>query len=151
MAVISKDSVSAVNDVISVCKDAEQGFKGAANAVENPVYKTLFNEYAAQRAAFATELQTAVRGMGAEPSEPSGAAGTVHAGWMALKGVLTGHSEHQILEETERGEDLSVRTYRDAIAKDLPFDLRQIIETQYAQVMQAHNRIRSLRDATDRK
>ncbi len=146
----SEEYVSAVNDVISICKDAEEGFRGAANAVENTTLKSMFEEYSGQRAGFARELQAAVREQGAEAATPAGVAGTLHRGWMALKGALTGHSEHQILEETERGEDLSKKRYQEALSKQMPAQIRTIVQRQYDQVLQAHDRIKSLRDSTAR-
>lgn len=149
MAVNTADYISAVNDVISICRDAEEGFSGAAKAVENPTLQNVFEEYSAQRAKFAKELQSAVRAAGGDASDPSGMAGKLHSAWINLKGVLTGHSEHQILVETERGEDLSVQRYRDALDKqDLPPDLRSILQEQYEEVKLAHNHIRNLRDNT---
>ena len=67
---------------------------------------------------------------------------------MTVKGVLTGHSEHAILEETARGEDLSLRTYQEALNKNLPVAIRSIIEQQFEQVRQARAHIVTLRDAT---
>ncbi len=148
MADTSNDYLSAVNNVIAVCKDAEEGFRGAADAVKNPSLKSLFQQYSSQRASFAEQLRAAVKQTGNEPSDPSGVAGTMHRGWIVLKGVLTGHSEHQILEETERGEDLSMSRYRDALAKSLPADLEGVVQRQFSEVQQAHARIRQLRDTT---
>ena len=148
MADDSKDYLSAVNSVIGVCKDAEEGFRGAANAVKDPTLKALLEQYSAERATFASQLRAAVKNLGAEPADPSGALGTLHHGWIALKGVLTGHSEHQILEETERGEDLSLKNYREALSHELPGELRSLVERQYQEVQAAHNRIKSLRDST---
>lgn len=145
-----QDYVSVVNDVISICKDAEQGMDGAAKAVNNPALKSIFEQYSTQRGGFVRELQQLLREQGREPSDPAGVAGVMHSGWMALKGVLTGHSEHQILIETERGEDLSVKTYREALSKVLPAEIRSVIERQFGQVQQAHNRIRELRDEAAR-
>lgn len=146
-----EDYISAVNSVISICKDAQQGFDGAAKAVKNPAFKALFEEYSVQRGEFVKELQEAVRDLGGKPEDPTGVAGVLHSGWMALKGVLTGHSEHQILEETERGEDLSLKTYRDALSRNLSDQVRQIVQRQYQQIEQAHERIRALRDQTAHK
>ena len=146
MAEKSTDYVSAVNDVISICKDAQEGFQGAAKAVEDPSLKRLFEEYSAQRGQFARELETAVSRAGGKAEHPSGAAGKLHSGWMAVKGAFTGHSAHQILEETERGEDLSIKRYQEAMNSDLPEDLRSIVREQFAHVRQAHERIRTLRD-----
>ena len=134
--------------MIAVCKDAEEGFRGAASAVKNLSLISLFTEYSSQRARFADQLRAVVAETGNKPSNPSGMAGTVHRGWIVLKGVLTGHSEHQILEETERGEDLSLGKYRDALSKSLPVELKTLLDQQYAEVLQAHNRIKELRDST---
>jgi uncharacterized protein (TIGR02284 family) len=148
MADRSKDWVSAVNSVIAICKDAEQGFQGAANAVEDPNLKNMFEHYSIERQGFARELQQAVAGEGARPGDPAGAAGMAHRGWIALKGVLTGHSSHQILEETERGEDMSVERYRDALNSAPPDFVQAVLERQYEEVQRAHSRIRELRDNT---
>ena len=85
--------LSAVNGVIAVCKDAEEGFRGAADAVKEPSLKSMFQQYSSQRAGFAEQLRAAVKQTGNQPADPSGVAGVVHRGWIALKGVLTGHSE----------------------------------------------------------
>jgi len=143
-----QDYAAAVTNVIAICRDAEQGFRGAADAVTDPMLKELFEQYSEQRGRFALELQTAVKALGFDPTHPSGAGGVVHGAWMALKGVLTGHKPHAILVETERGEDWSVKTYREALTTTLPIELRPIIEQQYEQVQQAHNRIKTLRDAS---
>jgi uncharacterized protein (TIGR02284 family) len=148
---MAEDYVSAVNDVISVCKDAEAGFRGAADAVNDPTLKSLFQGYSEQRAGFARDLQQAVERSGKQPDHASGVGGKLHSAWIKLKGVLTGHSEHQILEETERGEDYSVSTYRDALSKELPQQILVIVDRQFAEVQQAHNRIRALRDSTKRE
>src|SRR5947199_2243676 len=103
-----------ITSVIAICRDAEQGFRGAADAVHDPMLKELFEQYSLQRGAFANDLQTAVKTMGFDPTHPSGVAGVLHGAWMTLKGALTGNSPHAILVEAERGEDWSVKTYRDA-------------------------------------
>ena len=71
-----------------------------------------------------------------------------HSGWMHVRATFTGDSDHEILEETERGEDRSVKTYREALGRDLPQDLRSIVRTQFEQVQEAQNNIRRLRDET---
>ena len=144
----SSDYISAVNSVIGVCKDAEEGFRGAANAVKDANLKSVFEEYSKQRAEFASELRAAVKDAGVEPADSSGVLGTLHHGWIALKGALTGQSEHQILEETERGENFSLSRYRDALAQELPTELCSVLERQYQHVQSAHNRIKALRDSS---
>lgn len=143
-----EDYATAVTNVISICRDAEQGFRAAADAVKQPALKEMFEQYSEQRGRFANELQEAVKSMGFDTPHPSGIAGTLHGAWMTVKGALTSHSEHAILEETERGEDWSLKTYREAVARNLPVGIRSMIEQQYEQVQQAHQHIKLLREAT---
>lgn len=143
-----QDYAQAVHDVIAVCRDAEQGFRGAAQAVNAPAMKEMFEQYSAQRAQFAVELQGAVKALGFETIDPQGLGGVLYAGWINLKGLLTGHDVHAILVETERGEDWSLKTYRAALGKTLPPEMASIIERQFEEIQTAHDRIRQLRDAS---
>jgi uncharacterized protein (TIGR02284 family) len=63
---------------------------------------------------------------------------------MGLKAAVTGGDEAAILSECERGEDAAMSGYRAAFNADVPASVRQIIERQFAEVKEAHNRIRSL-------
>lgn len=139
---------SAVNKVIQVCYDAAESFRGTATAVEDFTLQSLFNELSSQRAGFANDLLTAVAEAGFKPEDSSGVLGTLHHGWITLKGVRTRHSEHQILEQTERSEDFSISRYHDALKYQLPVSLRSLLEAQYQHVQQAHNRIKELRHSS---
>jgi len=139
---------TALKDVIGICRAAEQGFRGAANSVKTPSLRSMFEQYSEQRGEFADELIHAGRSLGLDIENPQGLSGMLHAGWMELKGALTGHSEHQILEETERGEDLSLKTYRQALNMSLNEEIRSILQRQVAEIESAHMRIRTMRDQT---
>lgn len=95
MADNTTDYLSAVNDVIAVCKDAEEGFNGAANAVNDPALKSSFNNILLN-APHSPPNYPAWSRLGLTPKNSSGVLGTIHHGWIALKGTLTSHSEHQI-------------------------------------------------------
>src|SRR6266567_3194864 len=141
------DYAAAVSNVIATCRDAEQGFRGAADAVKDPALKELFEQYSEQRGFFAGELQAAVKSMGFDTTHPTGVAGIVHGAWMTVKGVVTRHNDHAVLVEAERGEDWSMKAYREAMNITLPPEIRTIIEKQFEHVSAAHDRIKALRDA----
>lgn len=147
MAGTLEDYAASIRNLIGICRDAEQGFRAAADAAKDPILKDLFEQYSQQRAGFASDLQNTVKAMGFEVSHPSGLGGIVHGAWIAVKGAVTGHSDAAILEETERGEDWSLKTYREAMAVTLPPELGAVIEQQYQQVLAAHDHIRTLRNA----
>ena len=55
------DVVSCLIDLIETCKDGQEGFKDAAEAVKDGELKTLFFEYSQQRAQFARHLRACRR------------------------------------------------------------------------------------------
>jgi uncharacterized protein (TIGR02284 family) len=147
MAIDMNDIRSALNDLIETCKDGDEGFRTSAEKLQDPEIRTLFLTYSRQRAVFAGELQAEVSRIGGEPAKSGSTAGALHRGWMGLKSAVTGNDDHAILEEAERGEDAAVKNYREALGKDLPNDIRDIVERQYREILQTHNSVRSLRDS----
>jgi uncharacterized protein (TIGR02284 family) len=143
-----QDYAHAVHDVITVCRDGEQGFRGAAQAVKAPTIREMFEGYSAQRGQFAAELQGAVKALGFETINPQGLGGVLYASWINLKGLLTGHDVHAVLVEAERGEDWTLKTYRTALGTTMPPEIASIIQRQFEEVQEAHNRIKSFRDST---
>jgi uncharacterized protein (TIGR02284 family) len=138
---------STLNDLIETLKDGERGFRESADKLKNTSYAATFRSIASERASAASELQSEVARLGGKPETSGSASGALHRGWIGLKAALTGDSDHGILEEAERGEDNAVKNYRDALSKDLPTDIRSIVERQYRQIQQRHNEVRSMRDA----
>jgi uncharacterized protein (TIGR02284 family) len=121
---------STLNQLVQTCKDGEQGFQTAARAVDDPNLRHLFESYAQQRSEFAAELEVEVERMGRQPPESGHLAASLHRGWTNLKAAVTGRDEGAIISECERGEDLAVRAYQEALATQLPADLRALIERQ---------------------
>lgn len=148
MTVTNDEVISTLNNLIETCKDGQNGFQTASEGVKNSELKTLFSTYSQQRAQFAGELQNEVRRLGGDPEQTGSVAATLHRGWIDIKSAVTGEDEGAVISECERGEDSAVRNYKDAIAANLPADVATIIQRQYGQVKEAHDRIRSLEKAT---
>lgn len=144
------DTISTLNGLIEICKDGQEGFKEAAEGVENSQLKTTFYEFSQQRAEFAGVLQELVRRLGGDPEKSSSVAGAMHRAWVDLKAALTGGSEEAILNECERGEDYAKEAYIKACEEPLPADVADVVRQQSQSVIAAHNRIRDLRNAANR-
>lgn len=148
MATDTDDVISTLNNLIETCKDGQNGFQTAADGVKTSELKTLFHTYAQQRAQFSGELQNEVLRLGGDPEKTGSVAATLHRGWINIKSAVTGSDEGAVIAECERGEDSAVRNYKDALAENLPENIRSIVQSQYAQVQEAHDRIRSLERAS---
>jgi len=135
-----------LNDLIEVSKDGEQGFRQAASEAHDSQLKVLFSARAADCARAATELQGAVTQHGGKPESGGTVAGALHRGWMQVKASVGSHDDTAILEEVERGEDSAKMHYRKALDRNLPADVRALVERQYQGVMQNHDKIRDLRN-----
>ena len=142
------NTISTLNNLIETCKDGENGFRTAAEGVKNTQLTTLFNTYSQQRAQFAAELQGEVRRLGGDPEKSGSVAATLHRGWIDIKSAVTGQDENAIIAECERGEDSAVSNYEDALRENLPANVAEIVQRQFGQVKEAHDRIRNLERAT---
>jgi uncharacterized protein (TIGR02284 family) len=151
MSTTTPSIASVLNPLIEACADGQEGYRDAAENVKNLDYKSLFAELAAQRQLYIGELRRQLLALGESVEESGSIAGAVHRGWLDLKSALTSGDEHAILSECERGEDFAVARYRVALAHDeLPGNIRGIIEQQFEGVQAAHDRVRDLRDRTEK-
>lgn len=146
MIVMATETVSTLNDLIETLEDGKKGFESAAQEVKDPSVKSTFVEFSQQRARLASELQAEVRRLGGEPEHSGSASGAVHRGWINLKSSLGG-GEKAILNEAERGEDTTVKSYEKAMKSNLSPDVAGIVRRQFGEVKQAHDRVKVLRDS----
>ncbi len=144
---VNEDVISALNDLIETCKDGEQGFRTAAEGVGNSELRTLFNMYAQQRARMGAELNNEVLRRGGDPAKTGHVSATFHRGWIDLKQAVTGKNETSIIDECERGEDSAKANYENALKKTLPSDLLSLVQQQFSEVKDAHDRIRAMKHA----
>lgn len=144
---MDKDNViSILNDLIETCKDGEQGFRHCAEDINDPQMKTFFTSRAQTCTEAAAELTEIVISLGGNPAMHSSVSGTLHRRWVDIKSVITGKDDEAILNECERGEDVAVRSYRNALEKELPPDIRAIVERQYHGAQRNHDQVKALRD-----
>lgn len=142
----NQHTASILNDLIQTCKDGELGFRACAEHASAGELKSLFSARAQDCADAAQELQPRVNALGV-PAETSGSlSGALHRRWIDLKGAITGQDDVAILNECERGEDVALRAYHSALAKDLPHDLRSVIERQLNGVQRNHDQIKATRN-----
>jgi uncharacterized protein (TIGR02284 family) len=67
---------------------------------------------------------------------------------MSIKEAFTGHDRHSILEECEFGEDAIKKTYDEALNEEvLPAYIREMLMEQQAELLDAHDEIKELRDS----
>jgi uncharacterized protein (TIGR02284 family) len=141
------DVIDQLNTLIETCKDGEYGFRTCAEHVKSQQIRSTFQARADECRKGATELQACVVELGGKPETDSSTTGTMHRGWVKVKGALGGDTDLSMLEECERGEDAALERYRDALKETLPEKIAGIVRRQYEGVKRNHDQIRSLRDS----
>jgi uncharacterized protein (TIGR02284 family) len=145
-AMSNDEVVEELNDLIETCKDGEYGFRTCAEHVNSTQLRQVFASRAEECRQAATQLQLLVTGLGGKADTGSSVTGTMHRGWVNLKAMLSGDSDQAALDECERGEDVALARYRDAIKKSLPDDVAAVVQRQYEGVKRNHDQIRTLRN-----
>jgi uncharacterized protein (TIGR02284 family) len=144
MANMNRTAISTLNSLIETCNDGAQGFQTAAEGIQDLSIRELFNSYARQRREFAEQLRAEVRRLGGTPDEGGSVSGSVHRGWMNLKAAIAGKTDSAIISEAERGEDIAVAAYQQAMSGSLPAEVDAIVRSQFSDVKAAHDRVRAL-------
>lgn len=143
----NRDIVKTLNSLIETSKDGEYGFRLSAEHARSEQIKSLFLARAGECAQAASELQTLVLQYGGKAETSGSATGSLHRGWVAVKGTLAGYSDLNMLEEAERGEDAALEQYRNALRQvDLPGEVRSLVERQFQGAKDNHDQIRDLRE-----
>ena len=147
MAMSTDDVIDTLNDLIETCKDGEEGFRTCAEDIKNPELKTMFRTAAAPCAEAAGELRTEVQRLGGKAEKSGSLAGSAHRRWVDIKSAIMGKDDASVLAECERGEDVAKSSYQRALEKELPAEIRAIVERQDQGVLQHHDRVRALERA----
>ena len=142
-----KDIVDTLNTLIEASKDGEYGFRQCAEHTQGAPIKHLFLTRARDCAQAASELQALVVMYGGDAEKEGTTTGSLHRGWVSVKGTLAGFSDLNMLEEAEQGEDAALTHYRTALENDkLPADVRSVVSIQLEGVQRNHNQIRDQRN-----
>ena len=141
------DVIATLNDLIETSRDGEEGFRTCADAVKSAQLKEVLQQAASRCAQAVSELQAKVRGLGGDPERRGSVSGSLHRALVDIKSTITGMDEAGVLTECERGEEVARKAYEEALSKDLPGDVRLMVERQYQGVRQHQDRVHQLRGA----
>ena len=125
-----KTERSVLNRLIETCRDAERGFRMAAEEVKAPELKRLFVKLAEQRRDFANDLLPFAQRLGGASEGDGTAAAALHRAWIQVKAHLASNPDLAVLEEAARGERFALAAYDNAVNEHVPPDARALIEAQ---------------------
>jgi len=135
-------ALSALDQLVEICRDGEHGFRAAADRVRDPGLKDLFARWSQQRAKFTAALEAKIRRLGGNPRRGGSVAGALHRGWMTVRSTVS--DDRTALAEAERGERAAIAAYEEALRQGLPTTARGLVEQQFTLIRDAFSSVRGL-------
>ena len=144
----NKEMEGVLLGVISVLVDGQKGFADIGEHLQDETLKRYFLAESLKRANFRAELENELHRAGmADVKESGTTAGTAHRLWGDLKAKIGLGSNYELLATAEQGEDVAKKAYKEALEKDLPLPIRQLLTEQQAHINSSHDYVRDHRDA----
>jgi uncharacterized protein (TIGR02284 family) len=141
--------VDALNNLVQINNDRIEGYERAAKETEDTDLKSLFNSMASKSHMMKSQLSSEVIKRSGKPTETTTTSGKAFRVWMDFKAALTGKNRKAILNSCEFGEDTAQDTYEEVLKEspELPNEIVQLISSQKSQLLEDHDRVKSLRDS----
>jgi uncharacterized protein (TIGR02284 family) len=144
----NKEVEETLRDVIQSLIDGQEGFQKIGDHLKDNTLKTYFLAESLKRASFRGELENLLYKSGVHDVKESGTvSGAVRRTWGDLKAHIGG-GDHTLLETAEQGEDAAKKAYKDALEKELPLPVHQLLSTQYAHIQTSHDYVKAARDSS---
>ncbi len=141
-----KHIVNALEDLIEVCRDGQNGYRDGSEHAKNPELKTLLSEVSLERAKFAGDLENeAIRFGKSDVNRTGSTMGAIHRGWTDLKANLGG-GDDSILSSMETGDNYAKEHFDKYINdNELPDEVLGMIRNQAQAVVGTIDRVRAMR------
>lgn len=138
--------IATLNTLVQTCDDCEAGFRACAEERSEQHFKVPFRDRAIDCATAARTLRRLVHEHGGSSESDQSKPPPMHLRWVGIEQAIVDKDGKSVLDECERGEDVALLSYRNALGKELPAAIRSIVEVQYQAVLRNHALVRHLRE-----
>jgi len=138
-----------LNDLVRINNDRIEGYQKASENLkgDNNNLRDLFGSLQTESEQNNQQLTGEIKHLGGSPDTGTTTGGKVYRTWMDVKATFGGNDPKSILESCERGEDAAKKAYQTVLESgDLSDNITAVIANQQERQLQAHDRIKALRD-----
>jgi len=123
-----------MQSLIKCLIDGQKEFQKMAEQLKDPTLKHYFEEECLLRAEFRGDLESVLHHEGVHDIKESGTInGSLHRVWGELKVVLGG-GDQSLLNSAKQEGDAAIKAYTEALKKDLPLPVHQLLSNQSAHI-----------------
>lgn len=138
--------VSVIRELAEFVNDGVMGYKKGAEETKDEHLRSFCYIHSAERSRFLNELNNILRRHGEDPEKSGTFKGALYRQWMDVKAALTGRDDDSIINSCLYGEEWAIKAYKDALEnRDIPYDIRQMLEEQYRACQQAYNELKQMK------
>lgn len=117
-----------LNRLLTRNRDAEEGYKEAADNVKDNELKSLFLAQSHQRGEFAQEIDREIRAIGGEPDSGTSLASNLHRAWINIKSTFASNDDKATVQECHRGDQEALNDYNAVLQEtDLEASTRELL------------------------
>lgn len=147
MAVDTKTLKEQLEEILEKNKDAEKGYKKAADNTEHTQLKRYFEHKAEKRGIFNNNLQRQMVTAYEDFDDDSSFTGNMHRVWMDIKSFFAGDDDKAMLEEAIRGDKAAVEEYKELLKEHtLPMGIAEMIREQMHEIESDLSQNKNLED-----
>jgi uncharacterized protein (TIGR02284 family) len=144
--ITNKEVQDTLRAVIQSLIDGQEGFQEIGEHLKDDALKRYFMAESLNRASFRGELETLLRDEGVHDVKESGTvSGAIHRTWGDLKAHMGG-GDHTLLETSEQAEDAAKKAYKEALEKELPLPVKQLLTSQYGHIQTSYDYVKAACD-----
>lgn len=150
METIIEKTAEHLSDLIIINNDRYEGYQKAMDQTKDADLKTLFSKLSAQSKVNNTSLRSLVPASEETPErDETRLSGKFYRTWMDVKNALDSNNRKKILASCEKGEDVAKEAYENVLEEreELTPDAMSTIEKQYHEILEAHDKVKALRDS----
>jgi uncharacterized protein (TIGR02284 family) len=138
----------ALKDLSTVCRDGQEGYRGAAAATTDAELKAMFDAMARQREQEADALDQLIRDQGGQVGARSGSfRGYIHRLFVSMRAAITSNNRAAVLAEVVRGESYAEAAFDRVKRLDLLGHARDVVQRLHDSVKQSRDKVRGLVEA----
>src|SRR5262249_13058497 len=136
--------IDALRKAGAIARDGEEGYRRAAEDIDDWQLRSTLLELARGRGEQADEIERLLQAYGQSLPKGGTAVGALHRTFLDLKSATMGNNGRAIFDELVRGESHAESVYDEALRSDLPTNVRQVLQRQHESVRQSRNRMRRM-------
>ncbi|MBC7892696.1 MAG: PA2169 family four-helix-bundle protein [Sphingobacteriaceae bacterium] len=147
----NEDIVEELNELVKINNDRIQGYEKAIEDTKDTELNGLFRQAVLQSQNFRSQLAdhiVRIDGKAVSDATSTDLSSKIHRAWIDIKAALSGNDRDTVLGSVEFGENAAVEAYEDALDEDdLPHHIKDVIETQLADLRATRDRVLSMRQS----